>query len=91
MPAVSVTRTFSVSLPVRVTPVSDQVFAPTVGPAVDIDVAARRYASNLLLDASTRYDDLPPRAIDELTAGSWFAADSRPKFSNAQFAVNANT
>jgi fusaric acid resistance family protein/carboxypeptidase family protein len=31
-------------------------------------VAARHHASNLLLDASTRYDDLSPRAVDELTA-----------------------
>jgi uncharacterized membrane protein YgaE (UPF0421/DUF939 family) len=39
-------------------------------------VAARHYASNLLLDASTRYADLDARAIDGLAAARRQLADS---------------
>jgi hypothetical protein len=39
-------------------------------------VAARHYARNLLLDASTRYADLDARAIDELAAARRQLADS---------------
>jgi len=38
--------------------------------------AARHYARNLLLDASTRYDDLPPGAIADLKAAHAQFADS---------------
>jgi len=45
-------------------------------------VAARHYASNLLLDASTRYADLDVRAIDEL-------ADARRQLADSVGAVTA--
>jgi Fusaric acid resistance protein-like len=39
-------------------------------------VAARHYARNLLLDASTRYADLDPAAVDSLTTARHQLADS---------------
>jgi hypothetical protein len=45
-------------------------------------VAARHYASNLLLDASTRYADLDARAIDSL-------ADARRQLASSVGAITA--
>jgi uncharacterized membrane protein YgaE (UPF0421/DUF939 family) len=51
-------------------------FAERIAGFLATAVAARHYARNLLLDASTRYADLDARAIDELAAARRQLADS---------------
>ncbi|HEX6449955.1 MAG TPA: carboxypeptidase regulatory-like domain-containing protein [Trebonia sp.] len=75
---------FAVTRPMR-TPLFGRLASRVAGFTANA-VAARHYASNLLLDASTRYDDLSPRAIDELTTARGQLASSVAAITTAMHA-----